>query len=231
MPSSARSKRRSSPRRQRDLALPSGSSVPRLNLKSMARLTNDEVKKRGSEVSVRPFSMDIDINDVGAYKILYCNTLHNTVVHTTAAMVYHHTGEIPDDTKKLRSLMKIPFGSSLWSMPAWVTCDCEYFMYHCEVALHRFNSSDVLHSNGAFPGMTNPRMAPKLCKHLYAVAPVLVQVRRKPTGREIPHSRRPQHPPHRGRLPKHLTEHLDRHTFVPAPDEIDQSMDFVTDFI
>lgn len=197
----------------------------------MIRMTDSKVIERGGQVSVRPFDMEVDINDIGAYKIVYANTLHNTVVHTTMALVYHHTGPVPDDPKKLKALGKIPFGPSLWNKPAWVSCDCEYFMYHCEVALHRFNCADIIHSNGAFPGLTNPRLEPKLCKHLHAVAPVLVQARKMPKGREIPHSRRPQHPPHRGRLPDHLVEHLDRHTFVPTDDEVNDAVDSVRDFL
>jgi len=231
MPSSANSKKRQSPRRQRDLRLPDGSAVPRLTLRHLARLTPDAVIKRGREVSVRPFDLEIDINDVGAYKVAYANTLHNTVVHTTTVLVYHYVGDVGDDVKKLRKLQRIPKGAQLWNKPCWVTCDCEYFLYNCEVALHRFNATDIIHSNGAFPGFTNPQMRPHLCKHLYAFAPVLIGMARHPTGREIPHSRRPQHPPHRGRLPRHLQEHLENHRHVPTEDEVSKGVVSVRDFL
>lgn len=175
--------------------------------------------------------MGVDINDVGAYKVAYADTLHNTVLHRTTCLVYHHTGNMPEDAQGLRALRKIPFGPQLWNSPCWVSCDCEYFMYHCEVALHRFNASDIVYSDGSFPEITNPRMVPMLCKHLYALAPVLIQMRRQPTGRDIPKSKRPVHPPHRGRLPKHIVEHLDRHTLVPTADEVDIGMTNVRDFL
>lgn len=50
----------------------------------------------------------------------------------------------------------------------WVTCECEYFRYHCEVANQRRGSSDILESNGKLPRVTNRRMVSHLCKHLYA---------------------------------------------------------------
>ena len=50
----------------------------------------------------------------------------------------------------------------------WVTCTCEYFKYHCEVANHRRGSSDILESNGKLPRITNRRMVSHVCKHLYA---------------------------------------------------------------
>lgn len=49
----------------------------------------------------------------------------------------------------------------------WVTCSCEYFRYHCEVALERRKSSDIIESNGRLPRITNKRMVSHLCKHLY----------------------------------------------------------------
>jgi hypothetical protein len=52
---------------------------------------------------------------------------------------------------------------------AWVSCDCEYFLYHCEVALQKKGSTDVIYSNGARPKITNPRMLAAVCKHCIAV--------------------------------------------------------------
>jgi len=51
---------------------------------------------------------------------------------------------------------------------AWVSCSCEYFLYHCEVADTREDASSVKYSNGAKPKVTNPRMIPHICKHLIA---------------------------------------------------------------
>lgn len=49
----------------------------------------------------------------------------------------------------------------------WGWCDCPYFKYHCEVALSRRGSSAVIQSNGQRPRFTNPKMEPRVCKHLY----------------------------------------------------------------
>lgn len=50
----------------------------------------------------------------------------------------------------------------------WATCTCEWWLYHCEVAVDRKGSSSVIHSNGAPPKITNPKMVPSLCKHIAA---------------------------------------------------------------
>lgn len=49
-----------------------------------------------------------------------------------------------------------------------VSCSCEYFKYHCEVANARKESADVIYSNGKYPRETNPRGVSHLCKHLVA---------------------------------------------------------------
>jgi hypothetical protein len=51
----------------------------------------------------------------------------------------------------------------------WLTCDCKFWLYYCEVAVASAGSSSVLHSNGEDPGITNPSRIPFLCKHLWAV--------------------------------------------------------------
>jgi hypothetical protein len=51
----------------------------------------------------------------------------------------------------------------------WASCDCEYFLYHCEVALQKKGSSDIQYSNGASPNQTNPGLIPCMCKHIAAV--------------------------------------------------------------
>jgi hypothetical protein len=50
----------------------------------------------------------------------------------------------------------------------WVHCNCEYFCFHLEVALHAENSSSVINSNGNMPIVTNQGMVGHLCKHLMA---------------------------------------------------------------
>lgn len=51
----------------------------------------------------------------------------------------------------------------------WVTCNCEYFLYHCEVADEKKDSTDIFHSNGKKPRVTNPNMVPHICKHIAAM--------------------------------------------------------------
>lgn len=50
-----------------------------------------------------------------------------------------------------------------------VRCTCEFFTYTCEVALHKQGAATIAQSNGERPELTNPKMVPTPCKHLYAV--------------------------------------------------------------
>ena len=65
--------------------------------------------------------------------------------------------------------------------PVWVRCDCEFFMYACEVAVARKGSGPLGKANGGvsngnwYNGQTegkhrspNPQGVPSLCKHLIA---------------------------------------------------------------
>ena len=51
----------------------------------------------------------------------------------------------------------------------WCSCSCEYFLFHCEFALTQHGASSIINSNGEPPVVTNPRMIPKVCKHVAAV--------------------------------------------------------------
>lgn len=50
----------------------------------------------------------------------------------------------------------------------WVSCSCEYFLFHCEVADAESDNSSIRYSNGKFPVITNPQGIQHLCKHLIA---------------------------------------------------------------
>lgn len=50
----------------------------------------------------------------------------------------------------------------------WATCSCPWWLYVCEVAVERKDSTDIIYSNGATPKVTNKSMHPMLCKHLCA---------------------------------------------------------------
>jgi hypothetical protein len=57
------------------------------------------------------------------------------------------------------------------SDPSWVQCSCPYFLFNCEYACAKHESSEIKYSNGKPPYITNPRQIPYLCKHLYKAAP------------------------------------------------------------
>ena len=44
-------------------------------------------------------------------------------------------------------------------------CDCEFYLYNSEVALHKYGAADIYYSNGEPPLVTNPGMTPLVCKH------------------------------------------------------------------
>lgn len=48
----------------------------------------------------------------------------------------------------------------------WVSCSCEYFLFHCEVADAESDNSSIRYSNGKFPRITNPQGIGHVCKHL-----------------------------------------------------------------
>ena len=54
------------------------------------------------------------------------------------------------------------------SAQVWVTCDCEYFLFNCEVALWDEDSSNIKWSNGNDYQShgPNPEGAPRACKHI-----------------------------------------------------------------
>jgi hypothetical protein len=60
----------------------------------------------------------------------------------------------------------------------WCWCSCPYFKYHCEVALAHKGSSSVVQSNGQRPRFTNPKMHPRVCKHVFYA--FMLAVRRRP---------------------------------------------------
>lgn len=209
--------------------MPAGATLPKLTIKQIGRLTERDVIRRAAETHVQPFLVEVDTDNIGVYKVVHANTLHNTVTHTTTILFYTHPGNLPDDPKKLKELLKVPKGSELWNVPVWVTCNCEYFKFHCEVALHKFGVTDIIFSDGSYPDFTNPRMVPYGCKHIYALAPVAV------SGQKIGKSLQPVksvHPPAKGRLPRHLEEHLQRgNKAVPTAEEISEAAMYVRNFL
>jgi hypothetical protein len=68
-------------------------------------------------------------------------------------------------------------GGILTTRKTWCHCDCSYFLFHCEVALTRFESSSIINSNGQPPIHTNPRKIPRICKHIIALISIQPQLR------------------------------------------------------
>lgn len=56
-----------------------------------------------------------------------------------------------------------------------VSCQCDFFLYYCEVALNHWGSAKIKYSNGEHPHVTNPQLQPMLCKHLVKLAEVVNQ--------------------------------------------------------
>lgn len=64
---------------------------------------------------------------------------------------------------------------------AKLTCDCEMFKFHCEVALYARGVAHIVYSNGGPPLKTNPSMIPYLCPHLLVAIAGLTEVDMKGT--------------------------------------------------
>lgn len=56
------------------------------------------------------------------------------------------------------------------SKSVYFSCDCEAYMYWCEVALNRYGASAIKFSNGEAPDARNPQKLPMICKHLISLA-------------------------------------------------------------
>lgn len=56
-----------------------------------------------------------------------------------------------------------------------VSCQCDFFKYYSETALHHWGSAQIKYSNGEHPGLTNPGLQPLLCKHLVVLARTIIE--------------------------------------------------------
>lgn len=56
-----------------------------------------------------------------------------------------------------------------------VQCGCENFVYVFEYANASVGASRLIYSNGEPPNFTNPRLAPGMCKHLIALAKIIIE--------------------------------------------------------
>jgi hypothetical protein len=58
-----------------------------------------------------------------------------------------------------------------------VQCSCSSYMYTFEVANHAHGAADIIYSNGGHPTSTNPNLQVALCRHLYALATLVMTQR------------------------------------------------------
>lgn len=66
-------------------------------------------------------------------------------------------------------------GTLLTSKYVKVSCTCDFFWAHSEVALHKQGAADIHFSNGKDPVVRNPKMIPYVCKHLVKVLKLIDQ--------------------------------------------------------
>ena len=78
-----------------------------------------------------------------------------------------------DRTKSGRThRIEIDFYGKGKNAEVWVTCNCEYFFFHCAWALEKKGASDLstglpgYDEAGWAPKITNPANAPRACKHI-----------------------------------------------------------------
>jgi hypothetical protein len=97
-----------------------------------------------------------------------------------------------------------------------------------EVALYKYGCTNILHSNGAAPIITNPSFVPYLCKHNYAAAVVAINAGKEQRSKEFSHL---THPPHPGRPPAILRQLYDKSVLTPTSEEIEKAIPLVRNFL
>ncbi len=123
-----------------------------ISLAAMLRVTPAKIKRNAIQVSG---------------KVVMANYLNAEKNMRMAEVVTRSSGK-PWDSGKFRTVKFRFHGKhkNPLNARAWVSCDCPWFLYVCEVALVKNDSSDVVHSNGMKPKQTNPKMKPQICKHI-----------------------------------------------------------------
>lgn len=117
-------------------------------------------------------------------QLLYWTRLHKAEILRKARSVRvslpKNADEVTDDGTTFRQVTAKAVGDTVprsvilrfrgegATAKVWVSCNCEYFKFHCEVADARRGSSDIVHSNGKFPRITNSRGVAHVCKHIAA---------------------------------------------------------------
>lgn len=87
------------------------------------------------------------------------------------------TDVLGEPSRKHKQTIQLLTGNRLSDKGAFVkiSCDCEFHMYTCEVALHRWGAADIIYSNGEHPWTVNPRLVPLCCKHGFVIATKLLK--------------------------------------------------------
>lgn len=121
-----------------------------VTLGKMFQVTDPVIKQNANKVSTSVKTLKMSFDEHGEFKLIMgVSKDHDSrVPHVWTAKIY---GEARNPRSE-----------------AWVHCNCEYFLFNCEVALAVQGSSTVVNSNGKRPKITNPSMKPKICKHLVA---------------------------------------------------------------
>lgn len=117
-----------------------------LTIQQMMSVTSSDIRRSSRKCSILKFKGYLDVDDKGEeLKIAEFYVKGETGRYKTYIVL---KGPVKTTTK------------------AWVSCNCPFFLYHCEVALAKRGSSSILYSNGKLPVEKNPRLIPYLCKHL-----------------------------------------------------------------
>jgi len=131
-----------------------------LTLQQLLALTPREVRQRAKNptLSVKRDKEERKYGKEARSVFLNCRLYHAESTGTNYNLIIRNYG-MSNSPKKF--LFKP-------SSQLWVHCSCPYFTYHLEVALTLKKSSSIYDSNGNLPRITNPRLRPYVCKHLFA---------------------------------------------------------------
>jgi|APGre2960657505_1045072.scaffolds.fasta_scaffold01006_13 hypothetical protein len=143
-------------------------------IKSLIKLTPQKVRYRASYPKI--LYLDDKVDKSGEYRTIFAKLGLGNEESTgdvyTLNLRCHGTKKNPTD------FILVP--DSL----VWLHCSCPYFTYYLETVLQLHGSSQIYNSNGNLPKITNPRLRPYLCKHLYALSIVMMDRDKKKARRK-----------------------------------------------
>jgi len=129
-----------------------------LTVAQLLKLTPPKVRYRASYPRIRI----IEDKPSGKYRKIYTRTALGN--QESSGDSYTQTIRIHGTKKSPTDFLLKPESSF------WCHCSCPYFTYYLEVVLQLHGSSRIRNSNGNMPKITNPRLRPYLCKHLFALS-------------------------------------------------------------